>query len=86
MKKKLTLHFFLTLCIALITLAIVNIGLVTFRSYHFKAHSDEYQYGEHYINQFVEQFANYITEDLTITEEGKKLLDESHVSLQIINE
>ena len=30
MKKKLTLHFFLTLCIALITLAIVNIGLVTF--------------------------------------------------------
>lgn len=86
MKKKLTLHFFLTLCIALITLAIVNTLLVTFKSYQFKMHSDEYQYGEHYINQFVNQFATDITEEATLTEEGKKRLDESHVSLQIINE
>lgn len=86
MKKKLTLHFFLTLCIALITLAMANIAVVTYNSYQFKLHSDEYQYGEHYVNQFVNDFANHITNNLTISEEGKKLLDETNVSLQIIDE
>lgn len=89
MKKKLTIHFFITLCIALITLACVNILVVCFRSYQFKIHSEEYEYGKHFINQLVEEFGSYLAlqPDGTpfLTEAGQDELNKYEIKLQILN-
>lgn len=90
MKKKLTLHFFITLCLALITLACANILAVYWRSYQFRTHSEEYEYGEHFINQLVQELNTYLVlqadGSITFTDDGKKRLDEHDIKLQILNE
>ena len=90
MKRKLTLHFFITLCLALITLACANILAVCWRSYQFQTHSDEYDYGEHFINQLVKELNTYLVPQsdgsIAFTEDGKRRLDEHDIKLQILNE